>query len=111
MTIHIENLTFETIIGLLEFERIHAQKIVLNLTIDYHYLENKFIDYAEVISIVENDFHENQYLLLETALEKLSDKLLQKYQTIQRLTIKITKPDIISNATVSLSKVYLNIKT
>jgi len=111
MTIHIEDLTFKTIIGLLDFERIKPQKVIVNLTIEYDYLENQFIDYAEVISHIEDDLKRNQYLLLETALETLSTQLLQKYQNIQKLTIKISKPDIISNANVSLSKKYLNKKT
>lgn len=106
MTIHIENLVFETIIGVLAFERLKAQKVIVNAKIDYNYTDSNYLDYAELITLIENNMHTNKYLLLETAIEKVSQELLKKYTSIQRLELKITKPTIIPNAKVSLSKSF-----
>jgi len=106
MTIHIENFVFETIIGLLTFERLKAQKVIINLHIDYQYRENQYLDYAEIVSFVEEDMLYNKYLLLETALDQISKKLFTKYPSIEKINLKITKPNIIPNARVSLSQTY-----
>jgi len=106
MTIHIEELTFECIIGILDFERINAQKVIVDLQIDYNYVEDYFINYAEVISLIENNMIEKQYKLLETALNRLEKELLSNYPKIDKLTLKISKPNIINNANVALSKSF-----
>lgn len=108
MTINIEELTFECIIGLLDFERITPQKIIIDLKIDYSYKENIFINYAEVIALLEKEMTLNKYELLETALDELIKKLCLNFTLIERLELKIAKPDIISNAKVSLSKIFIN---
>ncbi|CAA6827319.1 MAG: Dihydroneopterin aldolase [uncultured Sulfurovum sp.] len=109
MTIHIEELTFDCIIGILDFERLEVQKIIIDLSIDYHYYNNFFINYAQVIALVQKDMINNKYELLETALNELEIKLLSTYPQIKRFTLKITKPNIINNAKVSLSKNFSNL--
>lgn len=106
MTIHIEELTFECIIGILDFERINAQKVIVDLQIDYNYAEDYFINYAEVINLIESNMIEKQYKLLETALNALETELLSNYPKIDKLTLKISKPNIINNANVALSKSF-----
>ena len=104
MTIHIEELSFECIIGILNFERVTPQRVIINLTINYNYQENNFINYADVISSIETQMIEKKYQLLETAIDEVGKYLLTTYPHIKSLNLKITKPDIISNAKVSLSK-------
>jgi len=106
MTIHIEQLTFETIIGLLDFERVNAQTVIVNLEIDYLYDNNNFINYADVINLIEIDMHQKKYELLETAITELIEKITSTYAQINALVLKITKPDIIMNAHVSLSSTW-----
>jgi dihydroneopterin aldolase len=108
MTIHIEDLTFSAIIGLLDFERVTAQDVIINATIDYCYKENNFINYADVISLLEEQMIQNRYELLEDALSELTDTLLKKYTQIKKIYLKITKPNIIANANVSLSLTIKN---
>lgn len=108
MTITVEELTFECIIGILDFERITPQKVIIDLQMDYNYKENIFINYAEVIDLIQKDMTSNKYELLETALNELIKKLCLNFPLIQSLTLKITKPNIIDNAKVSLSKNFLN---
>ena len=103
MTIHIEQLTFKTIIGILTVERVHDQKVIVNLELNYDYNGSNFINYAEVINLIENDMREKQYELLESAITELIQEITSSYTQIKSLTLKITKPDIIKNAQVSLS--------
>ena len=37
MTIHIEDLKFQCIIGILDFERVTPQDIIINMSIEYLY--------------------------------------------------------------------------
>ncbi len=106
MTIHIEELTFKCIIGILDFERVTPQKVIINVEIEYNYEENNFINYADVIELIEQQMLEKKYELLETAIEELMRKIIQKYSKITKLTLKISKPNIIKNAQVALSKTY-----
>ena len=106
MTIHIEELTFECIIGILDFERVNAQKVIIDLQIDYNYKNGSFINYAELISLIENDMVDKKYKLLETALIELEKKLLDTYPKIESFNLKIMKPNIINSAKVSLSKTF-----
>ncbi len=106
MTIHIEELTFECIIGILDFERLSPQKVIIDAQIDYDYSTEKFINYADVISLLQKEMINNKYELLETALNDLGQKILVTYPKVKNLKLKITKPNIISNANVSLSKIF-----
>jgi dihydroneopterin aldolase len=106
MTIHIEKLTFECIIGILDFERIRVQKVIVDLKIDYTYTNDFFINYADVIKLIEKDMIEKKYKLLETALNELEQKLLSTYPKIENFNLKISKPNIIDNANIALSKSF-----
>ena len=92
MTIHIEDLRFQCIIGILDFERTTLQDVTLNITIDYEY-KDEFINYADVVN-----------LLKSTMIQK---KFLQKeFPKINTLYLKITKPSILPDCTVSVSNIY-----
>ena len=64
MTILIENLTFDSIIGILESERIAPQAVIIDCIINYHYTQNAFINYAEVSDHIQNSIQKNQFLCL-----------------------------------------------
>ena len=104
MTIHIEDLTFDVIIGLLDFERDKPQRVIINLEASYDYSDDKFIDYADMVLLIQNELKEKRYELLENALIGLKEVLYTTYPDLQTLSLKISKPDILSNCTVSLSK-------
>jgi len=82
MQIHIHNLTFETIVGILEKERLTPQKVTLHVKIAYDYHENNFIDYAKVSAFLESEMNAMRYFLLEDALKDLSQKLKVFYPQI-----------------------------
>jgi len=106
MTIYIEDLKFQAILGILDFERKNKQDIIINLTIDYTY-NNNFINYAEVSKLIESTMKSKQYLLIEDALYDLSQILKDNFSKIERLKLKITKPSILPNCRVSVEDSYI----
>ena len=105
MTIHIEDLKFQTIIGILDFERTTPQDVIINLTIEYTY-EDDFINYAEVSSLIKSTMVDKEFLLLEDALVYLATTLKKDFPKIDTLYLKITKPSIMPDCKVSLSDTF-----
>ena len=101
MKIEISNLTFKAIIGILDFERIKKQKIIINLSFEYNFSNDDFINYAAVANLVEKTIRKEKFLLLEDAILHL-ETLLNKTYDITNLKIKISKPTILKNCIVSL---------
>lgn len=106
MTIHIEALTFDVIIGLLDFERDRPQTVIVDLTASYDFSNDAFIDYANMVMLIKNELKIKRYALLENALLGLKDVLYQSYPQLQTLSLKITKPDILPECNVALSHVW-----
>jgi len=106
MTIHIEALTFDVIIGLLDFEREKPQRVIIDLEVLYEYSDSEFIDYADMVLLIQNELKEKRYELLEDALLGTKELLYSHYPQIQKLFLKISKPDILPQCTVSLSKTW-----
>ncbi|WP_294965979.1 dihydroneopterin aldolase [Sulfurimonas sp.] len=105
MTIHIEDLKFKCIIGILDFERVTPQDVIINMTIDYKY-EKEFINYAQIVEIIKETMLESEFLLIEEALDNLNLKLIKEYSSIKSMFIKITKPSILPECMVSVSNSY-----
>ena len=105
MKIFIEDLKFQTIIGILDFERVTLQDVVINLEIEYEY-KNEFINYAEVSSLIKETMINEQFSLIEDALDKLSLKLKKEFTKIDKLNLKITKPSILPDCRVSVANSY-----
>lgn len=103
MTIEIEALSIEAIIGILDFERVTPQRVSIDIRASYEYRDEKFINYADIISLVEGEMISKKFELLEEALLALKSTISSSYPDIDRLHIKISKLEIIDNATVSLS--------
>ena len=106
MTIHIEDLKFQCIIGILDFERETPQDVIINTTIDYTYTRDGFINYADVAEHIKKQMKTQQFELLEDALQHLSHSLHQEFAKISTLSLKITKPSILPDCKVSLSETF-----
>jgi dihydroneopterin aldolase len=102
----IEDLELDIIIGILDFERKNRQKVVVNVKIEYQYKKESFIDYVDIINIIETLLLKNRYYLLEDAILEIGDNILDRYLNIKSLYLKIVKPDIIKNGTVGVSKLW-----
>ncbi|HHB94340.1 MAG TPA: FolB domain-containing protein [Campylobacterales bacterium] len=92
------------IIGILDFERTSKQTVIVETKINYNYTEESFIDYSIVLNRIETLLIEKKYKLIEEALEEIGQTILGDYPQIISLYLKISKPDIIPNASVALSK-------
>ncbi|MCQ2947942.1 dihydroneopterin aldolase [Helicobacter pylori] len=106
--VHIHNLVFETILGILEFERLKPQKISVYLDLFYTELPSKaYLDYMEIQELIQKMMQEKQYLLIEDALKDLSHALKTRYKEITELYLKISKLEISPNSQVGASvKIY-----
>ncbi len=102
MKIKIENLTFDCIIGLLDFERKIKQEVIINVSFKYKYKTGVFIDYSEIVTFIENTMKSKKFELIEEALLYLNKQIITKYP-VKKLKIQITKPNIIKNCFVSVS--------
>ncbi|WNE32499.1 FolB domain-containing protein [Helicobacter pylori] len=102
--VHIHNLVFEAILGILEFERLKPQKISVNLDLFYTQLPSKaYLDYIKIQELIQKMIQENQYLLIEDALKDLSHALKTRYSAISELYLKISKLEISPNSQVGAS--------
>lgn len=103
MHIHIESLSFDVIIGLLDFERDRPQRVIIDLKASYDYADEEFIDYADMVFLIQKELKEKRYKLLEEALLGTKTLLCTTYPQIKTLWLKISKPDILPQCSVALS--------
>ncbi len=103
MKIEIEDFTFTCIIGVLDFERVDKQRVIVNITIEYNYIKDNFINYADVANIAKETIKTKKFELLEDALISVKEAIIKEFDNIEKLYIKISKPDILDNCIVSLS--------
>jgi dihydroneopterin aldolase len=103
MTIHVENFTFEVLIGILEKEKEFPQSVIVNAQIDYDYVKNSFINYALVCELIEENMLLGEYELIEDALLALEEELKETFPQITALNLKISKPQILPNCIVSVA--------
>ena len=103
MQIQIEDLRLNCIIGILDFERIKTQEVIINLNFEYEF-ENSttFIDYSKIVKQIEFIMNEEKFELLEEAILYIENYLNKTYK-IKNLYLKISKPNILTNCIVSLS--------
>lgn len=101
-TLHIENLCFKCIIGLLPKEREKPQKILINAEIDYIF-NDRFIDYALVATFIKRSCKTYRYELLESALLDISKRLKGRFSAIKRVKLCIKKLAILSPSIVGVS--------
>lgn len=92
----IENLEFETIIGLLDFERITPQKVRIDIKLG----GDDFMDYAEICRDLELIFNREKFEKVEDSLKFCAKFFGEKFQNLNYFYMKILKIDIIKNADV-----------
>lgn len=102
MKIEISDFSFKCIIGILPFERIKKQKVIVNISFEYNFSKDLFIDYSEISNLVKSTMKKEKFLLLEDAILHLENLLTNSYK-ISNLYIKISKPNILKDCVVSLS--------
>ncbi|NOX14990.1 MAG: dihydroneopterin aldolase [Epsilonproteobacteria bacterium] len=109
MQIYIKNLSFNAILGLLDFERKKPQKIIVDAKIKYNQKDGNFIDYAKVAELIKSTIITNKFLLIEDALKKLVSEIKDKFPPSCQIKLKISKPDILNDCIVG-AKIKKNFK-
>jgi dihydroneopterin aldolase len=102
MKIEIKDLSFKCIIGILDFERVKKQQVIIDISFKYKFKKDIFIDYSEISSLIESQMKKKKFLLIEDAIIFLEAKLYKLYK-VNNLYIRISKPDILKNCIVSVS--------
>lgn len=103
MTVEIRDLTFECIIGILDFERTTPQRVVVDATMEYAY-SGDFLDYAAVAAEIRKTMQERRFQLIEEALAALNGVLKAQFSMIKSLSLTISKPDILPDCRVCVSQ-------
>jgi len=105
LKVNIEDLTFDCIIGILDFEREKEQKVILNISFEYYFNDDgsNFIDYSKVANYCENTMKKEKFLLIEDAILHLRKYLKTNYE-MKNLKVKISKPNIMPNCIVSVEE-------
>ena len=78
MKIDVENLEFKCIIGILDFERVKKQKVIINLSFEYDFSNDRFIDYSEVVDLIKQTMKKEKFQLIEDAILYLTKLLKSK---------------------------------
>jgi dihydroneopterin aldolase len=99
ISIIIKNLEFETIIGVLDFEKITPQKVIINCKIKYKY-ENKYLDYAKVTEIIKDILTTKKFEVIEDSLNFICSYLKNEYPSIKKIKLEILKPNILKDCIV-----------
>ena len=95
-SIIIKDFTFDTIIGVLDFERVTPQKVIINTEIEYEY-QGTYLDYAKVSEIIKNILQNNKFEILEDSLDYICNYLKNEFNNILVINLEILKPDILKN--------------
>ncbi|OQX74487.1 MAG: hypothetical protein B6D59_02265 [Campylobacteraceae bacterium 4484_4] len=101
-TILIEDLRIETIIGMLESERVTKQPVVVSCAIVYEKERDLYLDYAKVAALIEEMLQRHRYLLLEEALAEIVAKISRDFQGIRSIWMRLSKPEILPNGRVGV---------
>ncbi len=100
----IKKLKLKCIIGLLDFERVKKQKVIVKA----EFVCDDFLDYSLVCKIIKNSLKNSKFDTIENALNEISKILKDKFPKISYQKIEIYKTKIIKNAIVgaTIEKTY-----
>ena len=95
---------FKCIIGILDFEREKKQKINIKLEVK----SDDFLDYSLLCEWIKKIYKKNKFHLLEDSVRFILENIKDFDNNINYIKIKISKPNIIKNAKVSIkdSKIF-----
>lgn len=103
--IYIEQLATEAIIGIYDWEREQTQPLFFDIEMEVPIFSaaqsdaiGDTVDYAVVSDFVCDYVAQSRVELLETLLENLSRELFARFNGIQKLKIKVSKPKAVPQA-------------
>lgn len=104
MTITIENFQFDTVIGILEHERSIAQRVAVDLIVEYRHTKGHFLDYVVLRDLIKDEMNKGEFGLIEEALELITERLMDLDDAIDLVDLTIKKPDVLSDCVVGVGK-------
>lgn len=107
MIIVIEELSFETIIGLLPQERLTPQRVIIDAQFSMEESE-MVLDYANAVESIKTLYIQREFETVEESLSVISTFFKETYPFISSMRLKIIKPDILHDCRVGaiLEKKY-----
>jgi dihydroneopterin aldolase len=97
----IEELSIQTLIGVLPAEKIQPQTVLITLEFDTVIPSQDqitaVVDYAQVATTITDFVSRSKFELLETLAQQVAD-LVQRQFSLSNLRLQITKPAAITNA-------------
>ncbi|WP_131781076.1 dihydroneopterin aldolase [Legionella gresilensis] len=101
--LEITGLTIATKIGVHTWEKRIVQRLVLNISIPTNFNDcnddiNKTIDYAKLTELVTTFVESNSFNLIETVADNVA-QLIKKEFSLNEVTVSVSKPHAIKNAT------------
>jgi len=106
MIIEISNLKVEAVIGILPFERVEPQLIVVDFKAEYKYKEGDFIDYSKIVTLISDLLIQERFGLLEDALLRIKDEIFNRFLPLESIELRLKKPNILPNCEVAISSKY-----
>ncbi|MDR1976935.1 MAG: dihydroneopterin aldolase [Campylobacteraceae bacterium] len=103
VTLLVEKLEFEAIIGLLEEERKTPQTVQVWAKVEIKYKKSSLVDYTLICETIKNTITQSKFFTVEEALFALIDKIATINPHIKKIFLKILKPGIIENTAVGAS--------
>ncbi len=99
----LQNLEVDAIVGILEWERVVPQRLLLSIELQSHITTaaksekiEDALNYAEVALVVENLIVEKKYRLIERLVEEVAALLLKDFPT-SWVKVRCQKPQVIKN--------------
>jgi dihydroneopterin aldolase len=100
ITLLIEKLEFEAIIGVLEKERETPQKVQIWANIEIRYKKDSLIDYVLICETIKSTLIESRFFTVEEAVLTLIDRISSLNPRIKKIFLKLLKTEIIENTAV-----------
>lgn len=101
MEIEINSIAGQVIVGCYDYERIHTQRIMIDLSAKfyaYNWLSqdelDTTVDYDEIVDFVQNLLPQTDFQLLESLAQYLAQQILDHFSIIQTIKITLVKPAI-----------------
>jgi dihydroneopterin aldolase len=100
--IRLKDIQFDSIVGILPYERANEQPVILNLTLWLDFAQaaktedlNESIDYAKLAEELKRFIRLSRFKLVETLVVKTAEYVLEHYPKANAVEVSVVKPQAI----------------
>jgi dihydroneopterin aldolase len=104
-TIELQRLSISCIVGILDFERVTAQEIFLDVSMDMDFAAaaesediHETVNYTDVAKELTQLVQTRKYLLIETMVEECAALVLERWSSVQTVRMAVHKPAAVPQA-------------